>query len=34
VNTVSFEGSDSSLPLGRTSALRLKVMLKDSITEK
>ena len=29
VNTVSFEGSDSSLPLGRTSALRLKAIFKE-----
>lgn len=33
VSSVSFEGSDSSLQLGRTSALRLKAILKNSMTE-
>lgn len=34
VTVVSFDGSDSSLQLGRTSALRLKSIVRDSASEK
>ena len=34
ITVVSFAGSDSLLPLGRTSALRLKSIVRDAIAEK
>jgi two-component system LytT family response regulator len=34
ITVVSFAGSDSLLPLGRTSALRLKSFVRDAIAEK